>query len=344
MEYFVIGRNGIPLVYNEKLMGLYHTDMRPFSLRFQFSDPNYDPSQVESWEYPEGVFHTWEEGSTWTKVQGVSENQWDWYYENSDWDTAFWWAFTDSDNMVQVIDGNTSDVHLMDALFDGCSSLTSVCMLDTSNVVSMNEMFMMCRSLSTVPLFDTSNVDSTRYMFGECRSLVEVPLFDLHNVSMMNYMFHGCSSLTSIPAFNTSNATRMRGLFMSCLSLTSVPILDTHNVTDIAQMFDGCRSLQTIPLFDTSNVTDMSYFADGCTSLMEVPILNTSKVENMSWAFRDCTNVYRGAYTLYNQASTQTTPPTGHTNTFKNCGSNTTSGSMDLMSIPESWGGNGIGW
>jgi len=53
--------------------------------------------------------------------------------------------------------------------------------------------------------------------------------------------------------------------------------------------------------------------------------------------FYQCTNVQSGALALYQQASSQTTPPTSHNQTFYNCGSNTTTGSAELAQIPSGW-------
>jgi hypothetical protein len=57
--------------------------------------------------------------------------------------------------------------------------------------------------------------------------------------------------------------------------------------------------------------------------------------------FRDCLNVQSGALALYQQASTQTTPPSDHSYTFTNCGKNTQTGAAELAQIPSSWGGTG---
>jgi surface protein len=84
-------------------------------------------------------------------------------------------------------------------------------------------------------------------------------------------------------------------------------------VTDISDMFGDCTSLTTISLFDTSSVT------------------------NMNRTFSGCTNVQSGALALYQQASSQTTPPTLHTGTFHNCGSDTVTGAAELAQIPSSW-------
>ena len=147
--------------------------------------------------------------------------------------------------------------------------------------------------------------------------------------------------LLEVIDINTAGVTDMRYMFERCTSLTSVSLFDTSTVTNMNFMFTQCTSLTNIPLFDTSNVTSMNHMFNECTSLTSVPLLNTSKVTNMSYMLYNCTNVQSGALALYNQASSQTNPPTYHEQTFGNCGRDTATGSAELAQIPSSWGGTG---
>ena len=136
---------------------------------------------------------------------------------------------------------------------------------------------------------------------------------------------------------NTTGIINMSWTFSHCTSLTSVPLFDTSNVTNMDHMFYGCTALKSVPLFNTSNVTDMSSAFNGCTSLKSVPLFDTSKVRFMSRMLYNCTNVESGALALYQQASSQVTPPSNHNKTFNNCGSNTTTGAAELAQIPSDW-------
>lgn len=162
---------------------------------------------------------------------------------------------------------------------------------------------------------NTSGVNNMACMFMDCSSLTTVSLFDTSSVTQMNSMFNGCTSLTTVPLFDTSNVTTMETMFINCTSLISVPLFNTSSVTNMYGMFEGCSSLTSIPLFNTSNVTDMYAM------------------------FQGCINVESGALALYQQASTQTTPPSEHQYTFYECGSNTQTGAAELAQIPSSWGG-----
>ena len=126
-------------------------------------------------------------------------------------------------------------------------------------------------------------------------------------------VWYNCNTLLEVIDGNTSNVTNMLAVFACCSSLTSVSLLDTSNVTCMSQMFYGCTSLTAVPLFDTSKVTTMSYM------------------------FQNCYKVESGALALYQQASSQTTPPLNHSNTFRNCGRDTTTGAAELAQIPSDW-------
>ena len=127
-------------------------------------------------------------------------------------------------------------------------------------------------------------------------------------------------------------------MFEGCTALTEVnAVFDLSNTDNINRMFRGCTSLRRVPDMYYFHIEYMQNFCDGCTSLEYIPLLDTQNVVNMSGAFRNCPNVISGAYALYNQASTQQTPPNHHVGTFYNCGSNTTTGAQELSQIPEDW-------
>jgi len=184
---------------------------------------------------------------------------------------------------------------------------------------------------------NATGITDMSYMFQYCDALTSVPLFDTSSVTAMNGMF-ASSGITTVPLFDTSSVTAMNGMFASS-SITTVPLFDTSNVTIMSNMFAGCESLTTVPLFDTSNVTTMPYMFQYCDALTAIPLFDTSKVTNMTRTFDDCTKVESGALALYQQASTQTRPPSSHTYCFRNCGSDTTTGAAELAQIPSSWGG-----
>lgn len=150
-------------------------------------------------------------------------------------------------------------------------------------------------------------------------------------------LFYNSPNLVEVLGANTTGITIMNDMFNYCTALTYLPLFNTSSVTNMSKMLFYCYSLTSIPLFDTSNVTNMYTMCFSCDSITAVPLFNTSKVTNMTDMFAHCFNVQTGALALYQQASTQAIPPSEHTNTFRNCGSNTVQGAAELAQIPADW-------
>ena len=164
------------------------------------------------------------------------------------------------------------------------------------------------------------------------------PLFQ----SSFSNAFKDKNNLVSvIAAGNTSAITVWGDFFQMCSSLVYVCKLDTSGATNIVGMFSGCTSLENIPAFNFGSLQNMFGAFNGCSKLKSIPLFDTSKVTNAGNCFNGCVSVEGGALALYTQMSTQTTPPTNHTDTFKNCGKNTETGAAELAQIPTSWGGTG---
>lgn len=166
----------------------------------------------------------------------------------------------------------------------------------------------------TTDVYDVykSGTNFTRFLYN-ATNVIEVLGANTTGITSMYYMFDNCTALASVALFNTSSVTSMASMFAACTSLISVPLFNTSNVTTIDGMFASCTSLTSVPLFDTSKVTNMYY------------------------AFNNCYKVQSGSLALYQQASTQTTPPNKHERAFGNCGRDTVTGAAELAQIPADW-------
>ena len=151
---------------------------------------------------------------------------------------------------------------------------------------------------------------------GDTQTLVDstTNVWDIYKQSNdWGDLFNDNNNLLEVLGANTTNVTRMVRLFNSCDLLTSVSLFDTSNITSMSSMFYQCYNLTSIPLFDTSKVTSMNS------------------------TFYNCYYVQSGALALYQQASTQTTPPSSHISTFSGCGQNSSTGRAELAQIPSDW-------
>lgn len=205
--------------------------------------------------------------------------------------------FLGCSNLKTIELGGLADVMAGDchAMFQNCTSLTSINGLDqvdTSEITWMSKMFAGCSSLESLDLsnFDTAKVTEMEYMFNGCSSLTSLALsekFNTSTVTTMAHMFNGCSSLTSLELptnFDTSSVTNMQQMFNGDSSLTSIDLgekFHVRNVTDLSAMFSGCSNLATINgnlIFasgegeeNQNKATTMASMFNQCSALTRVP-------------------------------------------------------------------------
>ena len=157
--------------------------------------------------------------------------------------------------------------------------------------------------------------------------------------TQFNAAFQDSDNLVSIIAAGALSWTIIYQTFYDCTSLIYVCDLNTTGVTSLNASFYGCTGLKATPKINTSKVTIFFNCFAGCTGLKKIGPFDTNKASNVNGMFSGCVNVEEGALALYQQMSTQTTPPANHMETFKNCGKNTETGAAELAQIPASWGG-----
>ena len=133
------------------------------------------------------------------------------------------------------------------------------------------------------------------------------------------------------------SGTSFYDLLYNSINVVEVLGANTTGITNMEEMFAHCTSLTTVPLFDTSSCTAMQVMFYADSSLTTIPLFDTSNVTNMASMFHNCFKVESGALALYQQASTQANPPTGHSGCFRYCGIDTVTGAAELAQIPDDW-------
>lgn len=181
--------------------------------------------------------------------------------------------------------------------------------VDFDGVTDMYGMFQYCSNLQTIPLIDTSNVKSMSTMFSYCNHLQAIPLLNTSNVTNMYYMFYYCEKLQTIPSLDTSKVTNMTNMFYGCSSLQTIPPINTSNVTNMSQMFNNCRSLVSLPALNAQSLNMQSSY--GVFGNSELPNLtdfggflnlkcsltndrNLKRLPNLT--YESCINVLNGLY------------------------------------------------
>ena len=321
---FVLGRNTTyALSHNGNLLGHFKTELPPFTLRFEFSKPDYIPPRIYM-----------ASGSTWTKVQGIQENRWDFHYESQYWPSLFEHIFDNTGVKVKVVDGNLTGVTHMTSLFWGCQDLVSVCPLNSGDAIRMNNMFYFCHNLLWVGTIETKNVITMQEMFTQCFKLKAVNFTDTSKVEDMSVMFQACWELPRIPNMNTASLTNAAYMFNDCRALKTVPLFDMSKVTNIRSIFDWCDALETVPRFNFSSVTFALGAFNHCEKLRNIPAFNFASLGDASYTFNGCYSVESGILDMYNSLKDRVTQ---HSETFNNCGINTVTGAAELAQIPDDW-------
>ena len=203
-------------------------------------------------------------------------------------------------------DLDTSGVRRMHSMFDSCNALASVdvSMFDTGNVEDFHGMFFSCGLLTQLDLsnFDTRKATDMGYMFSCCKNLKSLDLsgFDTSNVENMECMFSNCNAMESlnISGFDTSSVTNMHAMFSYCISLKHLDIssFDTGTVTTMKEMFSSCKALTELDVsgFDTSNVKSFfSMFSQCPFNTLDLSGFDTGNVTNMSYMFSNMTKLTR---------------------------------------------------
>ena len=132
--------------------------------------------------------------------------------------------------------------------FHQLSSIKGLSYLNTSEVTDMEAMFSGCSQLTSLDLthFDTGNVVYMASMFGSCSELttLDISSFCMGKVTETDYMFKNCSKLTGI---NIPTSLKFIGAsaFENCAAFTSITI--PASVTRIGpSTFTGCTHLTDI--------------------------------------------------------------------------------------------------
>lgn len=137
---------------------------------------------------------------------------------------------------------------------------------------------------------------------------------------------------------NLQNVTDIKFLCSSQVSLKSVSNLNTsNNLSSCYTMFAGCSSLTRVEPFNTSQIDDFVNMFQDCVNLEILPQLQTGSARDVRNMFKNCYRASTGILSMYNQMSTQSTPPSQYEAAFRDCGRDSVTGSAELAQIPSSW-------
>ena len=258
----------------------------PYTLRFKFSDAEYDPT-ISS-----GVTK-----GSWTKVSGESDNLWDWTYENSNWDDAFYNKFSTLSNQVDILgSGDLSQVTSMQYMFESSPAIHSIKLMHGAP-----NMYCFCLQGG-----------------GNGGGPESIVIAGLERTTNLHQAFYSCSNLTTLELIGDigvgHNDVDMYSMCMQCTKLPYLRPLDTSHASNLQDAFRVMLQLKSVPPFNV----------DSATNVNSMLLLNP-KVETGSYAL------------YQKLAALPDTQLVDHAYCFQNCGTGTETGSAELALIPDGW-------
>ena len=223
---------------------------------------------------------------------GLAANEgevWDLTHYSRNWHGMFYM----DENILEVLDSNTSVVTDMSFLFYECPNLTAIKKIDTSSVENFTSMFCGSNAITEICDLDTSCATTMNGMFHGCSKLERIPAIDTSNVGILSFLFSGCRKITAIEV-NIEKAIDVSDMFSHCNKLSEITLIRTHSgppfIDDTHNMFAGCWALETAPAVDTSHVKNMSGMFSSCRSLTSLS-LDTSVAEDLGSLVAGCSSL-----------------------------------------------------
>lgn len=125
---------------------------------------------------------------------------------------------------------------------------------DTENVTDAKSMFQGCTNLTTIPLLNTSKVNNIGFFVQNCTSLIEIPQLDMSEVTDATSMFQNCTLLKTIPPLNTLKMITASYMFSGCTSLTTISQLNVRVAwKSTIGIFQNCTNLTNLNLKNIQN-------------------------------------------------------------------------------------------
>lgn len=207
--------------------------------------------------------------------------------------TVFTFMFNTCSALQTVALLNTVAGITFTSMFEGCSSLQTIPLINTAVGVTFDRMFFGCSSLQTIPLLNLATGTSFASMLRSCPSLKTVPALNMPLGITFTSMFEDSISLQTVSLMNVAAGTAFGGMFRGCVSLQTIPQLNTASGTTFNQMFQNCLSLQTIPLINTGLGQSFASMFSGCISLSSLPLLNTASVTSFASTLSGCVSLQK---------------------------------------------------
>lgn len=263
-------------------------------------------------------------------------------------------------DLVDIRLSSLSINYFFENAFENATALRTVNISSlTALSYKMTHAFQGCSGITEASvLLDTCS--STEAMFGACTALRTLCMRTSNGIS--NSTGYGCTDLTDL----TLEISSGNGWFLyqnghadfADSPLTNItfiaPVHSTYRLHGISagadqETFRGLTTLESLILYvrDPGSSTELlqrplpigsvgNYCFLGCTGLTAMPYLDLSAVRECTSMFDGCINIGSGILDTYNVLSLHVQQH-NYNNCYRNCGTNSPTGSAELAQIPAGW-------
>ena len=338
--------------------------IEPGTVRFLFSNTDVQP-------YARKISNT----GTWTQVYDSETGEpipgmWD--YAPGDYSTNFQgnlpprnMSIEKCGGLVDIVDislsGTIGNSSFFEDAFNGATSLNNVNIESMKSAVSCIGMFRNCANVRKANvLMETATTTET--MFDNCTGLSKA--YIRTNTGIKNMAFSGCTGLTdlTIEILNDgwflfqnrhddfTGAQYLRNITFIAPEYSTYTLHRSGLAGADQNTFEGLIYLESILTYERSiaypeqlTQVPLPIGASGqkcfssCTGLRGMPYLDVSHVTLAREMFMGCLNMESGIYDMYLALSDHISDSSQYRNCFRDCGSNTESGSAELAQIPAAW-------
>ena len=215
-------------------------------------------------------------------------------------------------NEIYTYKDNNNICFIINNMFCGCSSITSIKALKNWNMLNVENtasLFQGCSSINNIDVLEKwnmINVKNTKSMFENCSSITNIESlkeWNTNNLRNSSNMFKGCSNIKSIHAlknWNMSKVTNSSSMFENCILIKSIESLknwNMKNVVDINSMFQNCCNINSIDALKDWNLNSIKFvdcLFSGCNNIISIDAVenwNMEKVQYTKKMFQNCNNI-----------------------------------------------------
>lgn len=288
-------------------------DLPQRTIRFEFSNPALDPRTPNGTTWRSITYYSSKaDNATWTKVQGVSTNQWDCFYDDADWSGMFQYVnnYGNLDSDMKIIDSNLTGVTNIAKLFyENYALVGDASLKNLDSITEIDNIFYETRNVETIELDDLPLLTNVQMIAEGNNELLSVKIGNMDGLTSGSNMFMDCKKLESIEIGNMNSLISWgtAPIYAYDQNLPKVKTLKIGNLPKATSLTNNAGtygilhgrlsnysesglngSIETFIIGNTEKLTHTKGLFSSCSTLKYVSPMNLESVTDTTEMFFDC--------------------------------------------------------